>query len=169
MIVAEEDINERYRIATKYTGKGLYANTCSDTPTKAAIIKQISDQLNLDLTIDFISLDGTISEISQPSSSRQKIKVTFPDGKKIRYNKVADTFIEVIQYAGVERVRNLNFIIAYDNLILTENQINPKYAIATKPLGDGFFVNTNISTTHKAEILSEISEKLGLGLIVTIE
>lgn len=63
----------------------------------------------------------------------------------------------------------LDFTIAYDNLILTENQINPKYAITTKLLGNGFFVNTNISTTHKAEILSEISEKLGLGLIVTIE
>jgi len=108
-------------------------------------------------------------EVSQPTSSRQKIKVIFPDGKEIRYNTVADTFIEVIQYAGAERVRDLNYTIAYDNLILNENQINPKYAIATKPLGNGFFVNTNIPTTHKAEILSEISEKLGLGLIVTIE
>lgn len=169
MIVAEDDINERYRIATKYIGKGLYANTCSDTPTKAAIIKQISEQLNLGLQVDFISLDGTKLEVTQPTSSRQKIKVIFPDGKEIRYNTVADTFIEVIQYAGAERVRDLNFTIAYDNLILTENQINPKYAIATKPLDKGFFVNTNIPTTHKAEILSEISERLGLGLIVTIE
>jgi len=58
MIVAEDDINERYHIATKYIGKGLNANTCSDMPTKAAIIKQISEQLNLGLQVDFISLDG---------------------------------------------------------------------------------------------------------------
>lgn len=171
MIVREEEINPRYAVATKYIDKDLYANTCCDTPTKSSIIKQISDTLHLDLRIEFISIDGSDSEPSQPSSNsnRQKIKVTFPDGKVIRYATVSDTFIEVIRYAGAENVRNLRINAIGDNIIVSKGQINPKYKVSTKLVEGDWYCTTNISTQKKAEILKQISDSLRLGLTVELD
>lgn len=171
MIVREEEINPRYAAATKYIDKDLYANTCCDTPTKSSIIKQISDTLHLDLKVEFISIDGSDTEPAQPSSNsnRQKIKVTFPDGKVIRYTTVSDTFIEVIRYAGAEKVRNLRINAIGDNLIVSKEQINPKYEVSTKLVEGDWYCTTNISTQRKAEILKQISDSLGLGLTVELD
>lgn len=173
MIIKEEEINPRYAVATKYVDKDLYANTCCDTPTKASIIQQISDTLKLDLVVEFVSIDGSTPAPAHthPSSNsnRQKIKVTFPDGKVIRHSVVSDTFIEVIRYAGAEKVKDLHIIVIGDNLIVSKSQINPKYEVSTKWVEGDWYCSTNISTTKKAEILEQISDSLGLGLIVEID
>jgi len=44
-------VNEKYANAFKPLGDGLYANTCSDTPTKLSQIQQINKLLELGLTI----------------------------------------------------------------------------------------------------------------------
>ena len=171
MIVREEEINPRYALATKYIDKDLYANTCCDTSTKASIIKQISDNLQLGLLVEFVSIDGSACEPIQSSSTstRQKIKVTLPDGKIIRYNTVVDTFIEIIQYAEVQNVRDLNIKVCGGNLILTKDQINPRYKSSTRLVKDGWYCNTNLSTYKKAEILKKISESLALNLTIELD
>lgn len=171
MIVREEEINPRYAVATKYIDKDLYANTCCDTSTKASIIKQISDNLQLGLLVEFVSIDGSACEPIQSSSTstRQKIKVTLPDGKTIRYNTVVDTFIEIIQYAEVQNVRDLNIKVCGGNLILTKDQINPRYKSSTRLVKDGWYCNTNLSTYKKAEILKKISESLALNLTIELD
>ena len=170
MIIREEEINPRYAAATKYIDKGLYANTCCDTLTKANIIKQISDTLQLNLIVDFISIDGSDTEPDPVSSSsyRQKIKVTFPTGKVICHTTVSDSFVEVIRYAGAEKVRNLKINIAGDNLIIDKKNINPKYKISIKQVDDNWYCLTNISTEKKAEILKLISGKLNLSLTIDL-
>lgn len=174
MIVHEEDINPLYAVATKYIDKDLYANTRCNTPTKANIIKQISETLQLNLKVESISIDGT-DAVSQStpenttSSNRQKIKVTYPDGKVICYAIVSDTFVEVVKYAGADNVRSLRINIAGDNLIIDKEHINPKYEVSTKQVDDKWYCFTNISTSKKAEILKQISEKLNLELTIEIE
>lgn len=170
MIIPEEEINPRYAAATKYVDKGLYANTCGDTPRKASIIKRISDSLHLDLIVEFISINGSPTEyVQQPSNSnRQKIKVTLPDGKVICHTTVLDTFIEVIRYAGVEKVRNLCINAIGNNLIVTKEQINPKYSVSTKLVEGNWYCTTNISTQRKAEILKQISDDLELNYEVEL-
>ena len=174
MIVYEHEINPLYAVATKYVDKDLYANTRCNTPTKASIIKQISDTLQLNLNVEFISIDGTDAVPQTPtanttSSNRQKIKVTFPDGNVICHAIVSDTFVEVVKYAGAEKVRDLNINTAGDNLIVSKEHINPKYEISTKLVDGNWYCFTNISTTKKAEILKQISEKLNLELTIEIE
>ena len=170
MIIREDEINPRYAAATKYIDNDLYANTCCDTPTKAGIIKQISDTLQLGLTVDFVSIDGSNTELSPTSSSsnRKKIKVTFPDGKEICCAVVSDTFVEVVKYVGADNVRNLGINIAGDNLIVDKEHINPKYEISTKQIDHKWYCFTNISTAKKAEILNQISETLNLNLKIEI-
>lgn len=54
LVLHEEKINPRYETATKSIGNGWYVNTCSDTGTKYNQIKQISDQLGLELKVELV-------------------------------------------------------------------------------------------------------------------
>ena len=171
MIVEEDDINSRYEVATKYVGDGLYANTTSSTPKKYHLIKQISDNLGLGLEVEYIPINNVKSEpVTYPvtETTRQKIKVTFPDGRIIQHNKVLDTLIEVIRYAKPELVRELNIINCADNLILKHHEINPRYIKPTKQIDDTYYVNTCSDTNTKYIQIQEISDRLKLDLIVDL-
>ncbi len=166
MIVSEPDINPRYAIATKPVENNLYVNTCSDTPTKYEIINKISEDLDLNLQVDFVSVNENEVIINKSEKQiRKKIKVTFPNEEIIQHSKVLDTLLEVVQYAGIENARNLNIRMGKDNLIT--DHIIPKYAKALKPFGK-FYVNTNSSTTTKYEQMIQISEGLNLNLIIEL-
>ena len=167
MIVSESEINPRYAKATKQIKDDLYVNTCSDTQTKYNVINKISKELDLDLQVDFVSVDNKeVVSLYPKTSTRAKIKVTFPDGKTIQYAKVLETLIEVIHYAGVEKVHDLDIRINNDNLIT--NNVTPTYQISLKPLGNGLFVHTNSATDTKLEQIQRISDDLKLNLIAEL-
>jgi hypothetical protein len=189
MIVSENNINPIYKSETQLIAKGLYVNTHSDTNTKVEIIRHISEALGLNLKVEIIQFSNTteinsdskteqinnkikdsntINNITSLYTSRKKIKVTFPNGRIICNDIVSDTFIEVIKLSGPEKVQGLNIICAGDNLVIPIQRINPKYAIMTKSVGNGLYVNTNISTNRKAKFLKQISDSLGLNLIIEI-
>ena len=112
--------------------------------------------------------DGVIPEESRVvKQSRQKIKVQFPDGRISNHSKVMQTLVDVIIYAGPEKVRELNIIICNDNLV-TSN-LNPLYMSSYKDVGDGLYVNTCSDTKRKYSQIMEINESLNLGLIVEID
>ena len=94
------------------------------------------------------------------------LKVTTPDGKVFAHRKVLQTLVDVVQYAGIEKVKELNIIVCGDNIILDADSINPRYATATKYVDNGLYVNTCSSTTNKANIIQQISDSLGLNLTV---
>jgi hypothetical protein len=132
---------------------------------------KISNELWLDLKIDIVSITtGEIIKIDDTcnSSTRKKIRVTFPDGTTIQHNKVLDTLIEVIKYANPRLVRELKIINCTSNLVLKHYEINPRYKRATKQLDDTYYVNTCSDTQVKYMQIIEISDKLKLNLIVDL-
>lgn len=102
----------------------------------------------------------------QRTSSRAKIRVTFPNGTVIQENQVYKTLIAVVEYAGIERVRALNIICCGDNMIT--KRINPRYLKVTKPLRDGWYINTCSNTPKKYAQILEINQHFNLGLIVEL-
>ena len=118
----------------------------------------------IDWTNPYIRLDahGAI----EYQSSREKIKVVFPDGREIKPKKVLHALLEVIKYAGPERVLSLNLKNGRQNLILTSNPNNEEHI---KPISDSLFIDAKSKTRTKYKIICEISERLGLGLKVFIE
>ena len=94
------------------------------------------------------------------------LKVTTPKGEVFAHRKVLQTLVDVVQYAGVEKVKELNITVCGDNIILDADHINPRYATATKYVDKGLYVNTCSSTTNKANIIQQISDSLGLNLTV---
>jgi len=166
--LVSKELSEKYEKNQVPIQDGYYVMTLSDTPRKYKILKTISDALDLNLSVDFISIDD--SEQTQakplqyliPGQSRAKIRVTFPNGRVTQEGRVSNTLVDVIKYAGAEKVRELNISINNDNLVT--NKLTPTYESSLKPVGADLFVHTNSSTQTKFAQIQQISDELILGL-----
>ena len=161
--------SQQYAYAQREIGDGWLVFTNINTRRKRDDLIKISNELGLDLKVDIVSVaTGEIINLEdEPSTStRQKIKVTFPDGRAIQPNKVLEALVEVVKYAGPERVRDLGIIVCADNLVLKNPK--PRYEKPCKPVGNGWLVNTCSDTPTKYEQIKQISDELGLNLQVEI-
>jgi len=161
--------SQQYASAQREIADGWLVFTNINTRRKREDLIKISNELELDLKIDIVSVaTGEIINLEdEPSTStRQKIKVIFPDGKTIQPNKVLEVLVEVVKYAGPERVRDLGIIVCADNLVLKNPK--PRYEKPCKPVGNGWLVNTCSDTPTKYEQIKQISDELGLNLQVEI-
>ena len=161
--------SQQYASAQREIADGWLVFTNINTRRKREDLIKISNELELDLKVDIVSVaTGEIINLEdEPSTStRQKIKVTFPDGRTIQPNKVLETLVEVVKYAGPERVRDLGIIVCADNLVLKNPK--PRYEKPCKPVGNGWLVNTCSDTPTKYEQIKQISDELGLNLQVEI-
>lgn len=168
--IVSRELDERYADYQRDIGDGWYVMTNSPTPVKYQDLQKIIQEYGVNMKVDIVPLDpsSAASIVTQNSSntSRAKIKVVFPDGRTIQPAKVLDALIEVVKYAGVKRVREINIICCNDNLILE----HPKhlYEKHCKPVGEGLFCNTYSNTIRKYEQIQTISDSLGLGLKVEL-
>lgn len=162
--IVSKEYDKRYSGSQRPIGGGYLLMTNSSTEQKYEDLVYINEQLELGYTIELLSLDGkpiTVNEREQ-RPGHSTIKVTFPNGKVINHNRVFKTLVEVVEYAGPERVEKLNIIVCYKNLIL--RQPHDTYPVACKPVGDGWYVNTYTNTETKCSQIQLISDALGLGL-----
>lgn len=122
-------------------------------------------------------IDGDTSVVSQwedkkqeepvkRSSSRYIIHVKYPNGSEFSSNLVWETLVDVVNYAGPERVKQLNIICMGDNLVSSRLNDSPIYRAAQKDIGRGLYVCTYSSTDVKFKQIERINRDLQLGLIV---
>ena len=92
------------------------------------------------------------------------LRVTMPDGSIIHHDKQIDTFVEVIERLGVERVCALG--------IENHRRHQP---ITREPIEEGnyrrdrsgkYYINTRYSIYRKVDILREIADRLGESISV---
>ena len=168
--IVSRKLDAKYSIYQKNIGNGWYVMTNSSTLIKYQDLQTIIDEYGLDIKISLVYLDHSIPESTMISkaknSKRDKIKVRFPDGRIIQPNKVFESLIEVVKYAGAENVHSLNIMCCGANLVLKDP--SPTYLNACKPLGDGWLCNTYTDTRRKYDQIKEISEKLKLGIEVEL-
>ena len=78
--------------------------------------------------------------------------------------------IEVIRFAGVEKVRSLNITMGKNGgSPLIDTVINQKYANAFKELGDGLYANTCSDTQTKFLQIKKINSSLNLNMQIFLE
>ena len=102
--------------------------------------------------------------------TKRHLKVIYPDGTVIEHNNSTTTLLEVINYAGPARVAALDLKISGLPMV-ADYQLEPEgkgYATSQRPVNDGYWVMTKLSTDAKLGKLTEISNRLGLGLQVSI-
>lgn len=168
--VVSKVLDAKYAQYQKPIGGGWYVMTNSSTSTKCADLQTISDELEQDLRISLVPLDGAeiivLPRMENQEGTRAKIRVVFPDGRVIQPSKVLEALLEVVKYAGADRVHELGLICCGDNIILKTP--DPRYQKASKPVGNGWLCNTYSNTDTKFAQILEISNRLGLGLKVDL-
>lgn len=117
-------------------------------------------QLNLSLQPKTIKKRRT-----RTSSSPKLLSVIFPDKTEICETKVISTFIKSIEKIGFEKVMNLCLQCRNVDLISKQKQMLPFVDEHVKEY-KGYFIVSNSSTEQKMRYLKEISDKLGLNLII---
>lgn len=144
---------------------------------KNAVEEQVKDcQLSFKLSLSYSKEEGlTLEQVKEPinengakteKTSRSKsaiIKVTFPDGEVLCHRVVKDTLIEVIRYAGLERVYSLRYP-TRGTFLLSKEKLTDDRARYQVEIADGYFLITNSSTDAKLKQIEYISHQLNLNL-----
>lgn len=87
----------------------------------------------------------------------------FPDGTVISEPVAAQTFAKVLQKIGFDRVERLGIRVRRENIVArSPSQVAKDTEI------DGYYVRTHSSTMQKKRHLEEISQRLNLGLNVSV-
>lgn len=164
--IVSKELDPRYKGSQKPIKGGWYVMTNSSSAQKKEDLERISDDMELDLKVELVPLVKVDKSQHKTSHRYQKIRVTFPDGRVIQPNKVSDTLVEVVKFAGSEAVYDLNITVAEMNMILPEP--HPKYPGQCKQLPDGLYVNTGGDTVWRYQHIIQISDRLRLGLKVEL-
>lgn len=96
-------------------------------------------------------------------ATRTGLSVTCPNGRVIHHHFAADTFVEVLQYLGIERVKTLN--IRVNGVPLVSTHKDDKYS--QKELGT-YWIMTHSNTEAKKMLLTSIADRLGVHLSMKI-
>lgn len=168
--IVSRTLDSKYGDYQRDIGDGWYVLTNTSTNTKYQDLQRIIDEYCVDIKVSIVPLDQSGSQVIVPkepkSGVREKIRVTFPNGRIIQPSKVLEALIEVVKYAGANRVNALNITCCSDNLILKHP--TERYEKACKPVGQGWLCNTCSDTRTKYEQISYISKQLNLGLVVEL-
>ena len=101
---------------------------------------------------------------SSPKSPKTRLDVTYPDGRRVEHRYAYETFLDVIEHAGADKVAALK--LKWVGLPLVSKTKDDYYN--QHEISDGWLVVTHSSTNQKKVQLEEISQKLHLGLKVEI-
>ena len=94
------------------------------------------------------------------------IRVVFPNNRVSCQKIVANTFFDVIKYAGAENVERLGIMALGQNIITNELHEKEQYRPYQREIEPGLYVNTFLDTDKKYEVLKMINRELNLNLTI---
>ena len=94
------------------------------------------------------------------------IRVVFPNNRVSCHKIVANTFVDVIKYAGVENVEKLGIMALGQNIISNVLHEKEQYHPYQREIEPGLYVNTFLDTDKKYEVLKMINRELNLNLTI---
>lgn len=107
------------------------------------------------------------SQADTPKRQRKYIiRVVFPDNHVSCSKMVWETLVEVVRFAGAQKVMNLGIYLMGDNLVSPDLNPNERYRVGQKEVEPGLYVCTYSSTDTKYDQIRRINRDLGLGLRV---
>lgn len=168
--IVSKELDSKYANYQRDIGDGWFVMTNSTTQNKYEDLLRIINEYGISIKVSLVPLSSaevsTVPNRVISDRKRKKIRVRFPDGRVIQPSVVFESLLEVVKYAGAERVRSLYINCCGDNLIL--NDPSPTYADACKPVGGGWLCNTYTDTQRKYDQIKYISKKLELGIEVEL-
>ena len=92
------------------------------------------------------------------------IRIVYPDGHAFCSKVVWETLVDVVKYAGVERVRDIGIMMFGDNFVSQNPHPDERYRKAQKEVGQGYSIMTCSPTYMKYDQIKRINKELNLGL-----
>ena len=105
---------------------------------------------------------GTKRSASHPT----RLAVTMPNREKIEDRKATNTFCEVIEKIGIERVHSLNLGLCAVSLITPIRDWQGTYQQKHESKCGRYYITTHGSVATLAAKLKEIAERLGINMKV---
>lgn len=106
-------------------------------------------------------------------STKKHLKVVFPDNTVFYSDNSIETLVETINKIGPEKVANLGIMMSGFEFVskhkITVDEDTSNYGYSQKILENGYYVITKSTNVVKQKQLLEISNKLSLNLLVTVE
>lgn len=140
---------------------------CGYTPTAEQVLDFLKN-LNRD-TLHPRKVPTSPRQEDPPSPTAQKglrhLVVTMPNGEKIAHRIGADTFVEVIEKLGIEKVKDLGDKVRRSPLILTSKSDKPNL---NQRKSGRYYIVTHGTAGVKKKILEKIASELGVRLQVEI-
>ena len=111
---------------------------------------------------------STYSSLEERGYRKKKfiIRVVFPNNRVSCQKIVANTFFDVIKYAGAKNVERLGIMALGQNIITTELHEKEQYRPYQREIEPGLYVNTFLDTDKKYEVLKMINRELNLNLSI---
>lgn len=123
----------------------------------------------LDILLSEPNMQSSVLSGTDDRNYRKKkfiIRVVFPDNRVSCQKIVANTFFDVIKFAGAENVERLGIMALGQNIVTNELHEKEQYRPYQREIEPGVYVNTFIDTDKKYEVLKMINRELNLNLTI---
>lgn len=104
-------------------------------------------------------------DVNTERKTRNKVgilKVKFPDGRVIQYNKASQTLVDVVETIGFEKVAKLQWRVTNQPFVARERYPHQQQE------RDGWYVTTHSSTLFKKKQIEDLSRRFKLKLKVEL-
>ena len=162
--IITREIYKGYESDIKPLDNGWYVFACGDSSEKFIRLKSIINQLDEDILVE-IGTDFETSNVKGFSKSKKKIGgllVQFPDGEFIGGTSPKDSYIQAIIKIGPDTVCYKGIEDHGEELVTRYNKYKGQIQSGDK------WITIPSQTKDKVRSLERISQKLGLGLKITI-
>ncbi len=153
-----------YEQYMKPLDNGWFLNTQSDTSEKYLLLKSMVTKLGVDCIVE-IGEDFETSKAKKFVKERQKIGgllIQFADGEFVGGNSSKDSYIQAITKIGIDTVCYKGFEDHGQELVTRYNKYKGQVQ------SGGKWITIPNQTKDKIFALERISQKLGLGLKITV-
>lgn len=144
------------------------------------MVQKMRNQFNMKVVytkengLDILLSEPNVQSTNQTSGTddrnyRKKkfiIRVVFPNNRVSCQKIVANTFFDVIKYAGAKNVERLGIMALGQNIITNELHEKEQYRHYQREIEPGLYVNTFLDTDKKYEVLKMINRELNLNLTI---
>jgi polyhydroxyalkanoate synthesis regulator phasin len=151
--VSQELLNEKKQIEEDLKDFALSDEELQEVLSVAEKLSELSKQIK-----------KQVNQLKNPGKQEKKsptiMCVKFNDGTVIQKDNAVDTFLEALEYIGLEKIASQTNIIAQGHaLVSRKKNLRP----SAKEI-DGYYIETHSSTKQKKRWLERIAEKLNIGI-----
>ena len=163
--LVSQTINKQYEEWIRPLGNGWYIMIQGNTDQKFMQLLSINNQLSLNMIIEMGSDLETTTNSNKRTSKKTKTQllITFPNGEIIAGSNTTETFINFINYIGIDKIEKKNIIMTNKQLITTANKYNGQVQHGT-----GKWITVPNTSKDKYKLIKVIGSMMHVNFDITI-